>query len=116
MLTDSDIKKLKKIFATKEDLKKFATKDDLKKFATKEDLKAFATKEDLKKFATKEDLRKGLTEMTDEIVREMTEVIGDLVTRIDNALEEIRSHRIVLGDHEERIEKIEENLFTSSTP
>jgi DNA replication initiation complex subunit (GINS family) len=98
MLTDSDIKKLKKIFATKEDLKKFATKDDLKKFATKEDL------------------RKGLTDMTDEIVREMTEVIGDLVTRIDNALEEIRSHRIVLGDHEERIEKIEENLFTSSTP
>jgi hypothetical protein len=39
MLTNSDIKKLKRIFATKDDLKKFATKDDLKKFATKEDLR-----------------------------------------------------------------------------
>ncbi len=30
MITDNDIKKLAKIFATKEDLKKFATKEDLK--------------------------------------------------------------------------------------
>jgi uncharacterized phage infection (PIP) family protein YhgE len=89
MLTDSDIKKLKKIFATKEDLKAFATKKDL---------------------------TKGLTEVTNEIVKEITEVIGDLVTRIDNTLKEIRSHQIVLGDHEERIKKIEDNLFTSSTP
>jgi len=88
MLTDSDIKKLKKIFASKEDLKAFATKKDL---------------------------TKGLMEVTNEIVKEMTEVIGDLVARINNALEEIRSHRIVLGNHEERIKKIEDNLFTSST-
>jgi len=88
MLTDSDIKKLKKIFATKEDLKAFTNKKDL---------------------------TKGLMEVTNEIVKEMTEVIGNLVARIDNALEEIRSHRIVLGNHEERIKKIEDNLFTSST-
>jgi hypothetical protein len=31
MITDNDIKKLKGVFATKDDLKKFATKDDLKK-------------------------------------------------------------------------------------
>jgi hypothetical protein len=46
MITDADIQKLKKVFATKDDLlgmekrfnKKFATKDDLKAYATKEDL------------------------------------------------------------------------------
>jgi hypothetical protein len=31
MITDADIKKLEKKFATKDDLKGFATKDDLKK-------------------------------------------------------------------------------------
>ena len=30
MITNDDVKKIKKIFATKDDLKKFATKDDLK--------------------------------------------------------------------------------------
>lgn len=38
MITDSDIEKLKTVFATKEDLKDFATKADLKEFATKKDL------------------------------------------------------------------------------
>jgi len=69
MITDKDIEKLKKVFATKDDLigmekrfdKKFATKDDLKRFATKKDLKkelsAYATKDDLKKLATKDDLK-----------------------------------------------------------
>jgi hypothetical protein len=65
MITDADIKKLSKVFATKDDLKamesrqdaKFATRDDLKKFATRDDLKKFATKDDLKALATKEDLK-----------------------------------------------------------
>ncbi len=39
MITDTDIKKLKGVFATKADLKKFATKADLKKFATKVEFK-----------------------------------------------------------------------------
>lgn len=39
MLDEKDIKKLKEILATKEDLKDFATKDDLKNFATKDDFK-----------------------------------------------------------------------------
>jgi len=36
MITDADIKKMKKVFVTKSDLKSFATKDDLKAFATQE--------------------------------------------------------------------------------
>ena len=42
MITDADIEKLKKVFATKDDLNSFATKDDLKAYPTKVDLaKAF---------------------------------------------------------------------------
>ncbi len=55
MITDVDIKKMKAVFATKDDLKSFATKDDLK--SIKDSLKAFATKEDLKSFASKDDLK-----------------------------------------------------------
>lgn len=49
MITNRDIKKLKAVFATKEDLKEFATKKDLKQFATKDDLKNFVTKDYLEK-------------------------------------------------------------------
>lgn len=48
MITDKDITKLKKTFATKSDLKDFAKKKDLSRFATKDDLKHFATKDELK--------------------------------------------------------------------
>lgn len=54
MITDADIKKMKKVFATKKDLKSFATKDDLKTLRS----------EFIGKFATKDDLR----ESTDQLV------------------------------------------------
>ena len=41
MITDADIEKLKKVFATKEDLKEFITKEDLKQFVTKNDIILF---------------------------------------------------------------------------
>ena len=54
---------------TIEDLKKvFATKDDLKNSATRDDLKNFATKDDQKKFATKDDIREMIEESEERIV------------------------------------------------
>lgn len=47
-LTQDDIKLLKEVFATKEDLARFATKDDLAAFATKEDLKQLSARIDTK--------------------------------------------------------------------
>ncbi|MFN4212877.1 MAG: hypothetical protein ACK4FL_02865 [Microgenomates group bacterium] len=116
MLTQEDIKKLKKIFATKEDLKKFATKEDLKKFATKEDLKKFATKEDLKRFATKEDL-KGLSTKEDlaKVVDELIELLMPHFKKMDDLIDEIRGQRVAIADHEDRIEKLEEKVFTASS-
>lgn len=41
MITDADVKKLKKVFTTKDALKRLATKDDLKTYATKSDMISF---------------------------------------------------------------------------
>lgn len=79
MIKNEDIKQLKSIFATKEDLEKFATKDELKKFATKDDLKRFATKDDLKKFATKDDhaeLRKDV----EALKADVKDIRGDIAS------------------------------------
>lgn len=74
---------------------------------TKQYLKKFVTKDDLKKFPTKNDLQK----MTKQIITEITEVIGILGEKIEKLLEEIHNQRIVLGDHEERIQKVETKIF-----
>ncbi|KKT38779.1 MAG: hypothetical protein UW22_C0006G0045 [Candidatus Gottesmanbacteria bacterium GW2011_GWB1_44_11c] len=121
MITDADVTKLKKTFATKDDLKRFATKDDLKRFATKDDLKRFATKDDLKalearqdnKFASKDDLKKTEKSMRDTIVDFKDEILHE----IKGFREEIA---IVIGykDHIEdvdyRVERLEK--FTKIPP
>ena len=94
MLTNADFKKLRKIFATKDDLKNFVTKTDLKN-----ELKNYATKQDLKK-------------MAEQIVTEITEVVGTLAEKIQRSLDELRSQRIILGDNEERIQRVEEKTFS----
>ncbi len=94
MITNADIIKLKKVFATKEDLvamekrqdEKFATKDDLTKFATKDDLKGYANKEDIIKF--KDAILKEIRDMRDEVAL----VIG---------------YKDQIEDHEDRIDVLE---------
>lgn len=80
MLTQQDINKLKKIFATKEDLKKFATKED---------------------FAG--------------IADELLELLMPHFNKMDELIDEIHSHRVVLGDHEKRIEKLEEKVYPTTS-
>jgi len=79
MLTRSDITELKRIFATKNDLKRFATKNDLKRFATKDDLLSF-----------KDAILKEIKDMRDEIAL----IVG---------------YRDRIEDHEERIERLEKH-------
>jgi|GEM_PF-1055294 len=120
MITDADIKKLKTVFATKDDmnemkggisgikhnLNRFATKDDLKRFATKDDLNRFATKDDLKRFATKDDLNRFATkddlhEMKEEII---TEVIDEIVGSIKPEILKIYE---LLGHSTEREDELQ---------
>ncbi|MBI5122227.1 hypothetical protein HZA75_00045 [Candidatus Roizmanbacteria bacterium] len=118
MITDVDIKKMKKVFATKEDLKKFATKDDLKKFITKEDFKV-----ESKKFATKEDLEVALEKYAtkDDLLNVTKELKNDILDFKDSILHEIIKLReditVVIGysdrieDHDQRIEKLETAVY-----
>lgn len=90
MITDADVKKLERKFATKDDLKKFATKDDLKKCATKDDLKNYATRDDLVNFK-------------DDILSEIIKLREDI--------EVVIGYRDMIEDHDQRIGKLEAKLY-----
>ena len=75
MITDFDIKKLKKVFVTKEDLKKFASKDDLKQLETR--------------------FTNNIVEFKDEILHEIVALREDITV--------ILGQRDIIEDHEIRI-------------
>ena len=91
MITDDDVKKLKKAFkgtfATKADLKAMEARQD-KKFATKDDLKALAKQKDL--LSVKKDLadvKNKLTELSNYVIP----ALGNIFRWTDDI------HRAVLG-------------------
>lgn len=88
MITDDDVKKLSKVFATKADLKGFATKDDLKVFATKDDLQALAKQKDLL------DVKKDLLDVKDKLT-ELSDYVIPALGNIFRWTDDI--HRAVLG-------------------
>lgn len=89
MITDTDIEKLKETFVTKSELK--------------------------------ESIKEAVDASTDTILKEfnvLLKMIGDLIIRIDatnkrldEGLAELRANRIVVGDHERRMERVESRLF-----
>jgi len=115
MISDNDIKKLKSVFATKNDLKNFATKDDLKNFATKDDLKNFATKDDLKNFATKSELNDGLRKLENKIELSNEKWHSKIFNLVDGLAKEIhdsRESRVIFSyrieDLDKRVKVLEE--------
>lgn len=102
MITDADVKKLKQVFATKDDLKamekrfdsKFASKDDLK--LVKDDLKAMEARQD-KKYASKDDLTRGLEETKTAVVKEVTDYLQNNVINF-------------LSEHEIRLDRLEKTV------
>lgn len=101
MITDNDIKKLKTVFATKDDLKMYATKDDLKNYPTKVDMQ-----NEFQKY-------------TDMIMKEMTDLISVVLEKIDAfkvSMEEKSDYQNdVINTHERRIEKLEERVYTTTS-
>jgi uncharacterized protein with HEPN domain len=87
MITDADVKKLKKTFVAKEDLKKFATKDKMNR--------GFI---DIIKFIgeTKNDIMKELNEFRNEM-NEFRNEIRDIN----------RGNQAILNSHESRIAHLE---------
>ena len=92
MITDNDIKKLKTVFATKDDLKNYPTKDDL---------------------------RNEIQKNTDMIMKEMTDLISVVLEKLDAfklSMEEKSDYQNdVINNHERRIEKLEEQVYTTTT-
>lgn len=98
-LNQEDIKLLKTIFATKEDLKDFATKEDLKDFSKKDDLilmesrfnKKFASKKDLvamekrldKKFASKTEINDRFDQLETILAKTFVNIEGRIQTLED---------------------------------
>ncbi|OGI83403.1 hypothetical protein A2997_01635 [Candidatus Nomurabacteria bacterium RIFCSPLOWO2_01_FULL_36_10b] len=91
MITDTDIKKLKKVFATKKDLEAFATKRDLELYLTKDEFRVFERKLDKKFIDFEESL---LTKIIDHILTSQDVIlkrIDDII--IDNAARDMQLHR-----------------------
>jgi hypothetical protein len=101
MITDADIKKMKVVFAIKEDLKQLSDKFEAK-FVTKEDLKVA-----LEKYATKDDIQLN----TKYIVEAMTEMTDSLIERINKVLYRTETNEDELQDHENRLRKVEDKVF-----
>lgn len=83
---------------------------------TQEDImklkRVFATKEDLKRFATKEEVSTAIKECTDAIVKEVgtvIEMMGDFINRTERLEVEARGTRVILGDFESRLQKLEQS-------
>ncbi|MDO8496985.1 MAG: hypothetical protein Q7S61_00380 [bacterium] len=90
MITDKDVKKLKGVFTTKEDLKKME-----KKFE--------------EKFATKDELKENINRLVKDITI-VIEMLGDIHKKMDDYMTEARGNRVAIGDHEKRIHHLEQPL------
>ncbi|OGK51430.1 hypothetical protein A2966_03115 [Candidatus Roizmanbacteria bacterium RIFCSPLOWO2_01_FULL_41_22] len=98
MITDADVTKLKKAFATKEELNsKF---DALDNKINKVDKKIDDKIDSLSEVMTKE-------------FQTVIEMIGDMIARFDRQDEQIKEQSSTLDDHERRLDKVEDKVFTA---
>lgn len=93
MITDNDLKKLSKVFATKKDLEELAAKQDLKLEIYKLELK-----EEIDKRPTRSDFE----ELKDGVYTRLDKVIGELKTFI----EEQAAHSLRHDDIDKDLEAI----------
>ena len=100
MITDADIKKMKAVFATKDDLKSFATKDDLKSLEAR-----MATKDELKSLDLKMDF--GFQELIEFIGEVKIDIMKELNDFRDEIRDINRNSQSILNNHESRITHLE---------
>lgn len=94
MITDQDIEKLKQVFATKDDLA-----------GIRQDMQRFATKEDVERIVTNA-IERNNTELLQGI-NTIIDMIGEINDRTDTNTAEVKSQRVILGEHEERLQALE---------
>lgn len=113
MITDADIRKMKAVFVTKEDLKQLSENFETK-FATKDELKietgTLNKKIDLldnRLDSTVVEVIKFIGEVKNEIMKELNDFRGE-VNEFRNEMRDInRSNQSTLNNHEARIVHLE---------
>ena len=100
MITDADIKKMKAVFATKDELKSFVTKNDLKSLEAK-----IASKDELKLLNSKMD--RGFIEIIEFIGEVKSEIMNELNEFRNEIRDFNRNSQSVLNNHESRITHLE---------
>ncbi len=85
MITDSDIKKMRRVFATKEDLEKMR-------------------KEFRAEFVNKKDFHTSV----DDLVK----LISGGFERVDKAIVRLEEHSDILNNHEHRLDKLDDKIFS----
>ena len=109
MITDSDVKKLKISFATKKDIRDL---DDRIRFMNKDMTEAFKTiLEMIGDLIERIDKHDRKFDEQGKRIEQQVRRIDEQGKRQDAILEELRSNRIVLGNHEKRIQKVEYKVF-----
>ncbi len=78
------------------------TKIDIKNLVA-EFKKTFVTKEDIKKVEAR------INNKIDNVLITLAQDIGDVMVEVKKTKIEVRGNRIVLGDHENRLQKLEMN-------
>lgn len=111
MLTTTDIKKLKEVFATKSDIKNSATKSDLKNFATKDDLKNLDLKMDKKIDILSHDIM-DLFKVTNERIDKLATNMNE---KFELVLDELKNNKSQLNNHDDRIIRLEDKVFTTTS-
>ena len=97
MITDNDVKKLKKTFATRDDLNGFATKDDLR-FGLNN------LREEIN-----DSMDQKFTDFRSDIFNKLDQVIGELKTNREER--EVIAHKV--SNHEDRLNIVEVKLKLS---
>ncbi len=92
MITDADVKKLKGVFATKDDLKLLATKSDLAEIR-----RTMATKSDLAEIRRTMATKSDLAETKETIVKEITDFLHEKII-------------LTLERHERRLDRLEKTV------
>lgn len=105
MITDNDIKKLAKFFATKDDLKRFATKEDLNNFATRDNLAHAFEKFD----GQMVEFRNDILDHVDAVYKELKDMREEQSIYVHSQMRQDEK----LENHEKRIKKLE---TASTTP
>ena len=93
MITDADIKKMKAVFATKDDLKSFVTKKDLKNV--------------LQDYPTRKEMNIGFHDVINFISETRKEIVGIMTKQLEELKDITRRHQMMLEKHDSRITHLE---------